>query len=232
MSALKRKDRMMVKRIVFWAAFLVSMTAVSAYAQVRAEVGVFAGWTFADGVSGDAFIAPDLNVYDRLDPKDSFGWGFDIGVFVTPQVELGFLYSNQPTTLEISGTNTVEIGDMSVTTYHGYFAYNFGEEDAFVRPYILGGFGATTFGDVEFTGVTGVLRTIGSETQYSSTWGAGVKVYPSPRVGVRIGARWTPTYIKSDAAGWWCDPYWGCYLVGDAQYSNLFELSGGVSFRF
>ena len=57
-------------------------------------------------------------------------------------------------------------------------------------------------------------------------------MYPSPNLGVRFGARWTPTYIKSDAAGWWCDPWWGCYVVGDAQYSNQFELSGGVAFRF
>ena len=30
----------------------------------------------------------------------------------------------------------------------------------------------------------------------------------------------------------WCDPYWGCYTVGDAQYSNQWELSGGVTLRF
>ena len=60
---------------------------------------------------------------------------------------------------------------------------------------------------------------------------AGVKFYPSPKVGVRFGARWTPDYIKSDAAGWWCDPFWGCYVVGDAQYANLLDLSGGVTFR-
>jgi hypothetical protein len=32
--------------------------------------------------------------------------------------------------------------------------------------------------------------------------------------------------------GWWCDPWWGCYVVGDAQYSNQFEIIGGISFRF
>jgi hypothetical protein len=43
---------------------------------------------------------------------------------------------------------------------------------------------------------------------------------------------WTPTYIKSDAEGWWCDPYWGCYTVGSAQYSNQFQLAGGITLRF
>ena len=48
----------------------------------------------------------------------------------------------------------------------------------------------------------------------------------------RIGLQWTPTYIKSDAVGWWCDPWFGCYLVGDPQYANQFEINGGVVFRF
>jgi hypothetical protein len=32
--------------------------------------------------------------------------------------------------------------------------------------------------------------------------------------------------------GWWCDPYWGCYLVGNSQYSNQFQFTGGVTVRF
>jgi hypothetical protein len=59
-----------------------------------------------------------------------------------------------------------------------------------------------------------------------------VKIYPTKVVGFRAEARWTPTYIKSDAAGWWCDPFWGCYVVGNAQYSNQIELSGGITLRF
>ena len=50
-------------------------------------------------------------------------------------------------------------------------------------------------------------------------------MYPGKNVGIRLEGRWTPTYIKSDATGWWCDPYWGCYVTGDAQYSNQFELA-------
>ena len=117
------------------------------------------GWTFADGVSGDARLAGDGNLYDRVDPKDSFGWGIDIGILAGPG-EVGFIYGNQPTTLEISGTNTREIGDISVNTYHGAFAYNFGGSDAKVVPYVLGGFGATSYGGVDFTRVNGQAATI------------------------------------------------------------------------
>jgi hypothetical protein len=59
-----------------------------------------------------------------------------------------------------------------------------------------------------------------------------VKLYPGRTVGIKLGARWTPTYIKSDSEGWWCDPYWGCYVVGNAQYSNQFEFGGGLTLRF
>jgi hypothetical protein len=44
--------------------------------------------------------------------------------------------------------------------------------------------------------------------------------------------QWTPTYIKSDAEGWWCDPWFGCYVVGSSQYSNQIEFTGGIAFRF
>ena len=59
-----------------------------------------------------------------------------------------------------------------------------------------------------------------------------MKIYGKGHVGGRVGVRWTPTYIKSDAAGYWCDPYWGCYVVGDAQYSNQFDINGGITLRF
>jgi len=222
----------MIKRIVLLV-FAVSIAATPAFAQApKAEVGVFLGWVYSDGVSGDNFRAGDGNIYNRVDPKDSFGWGLDIGVFVGPNAEVGFIYSNQPTTLQISGTSTKDVGDQSTHTYHGYFGYNWGEPDAPVRPYFMFGLGATSYSDVSFTTVAGVARTIPGVSRFSTTWGAGVKMYGKGHVGARVGLHWTPTYIKSDAAGYWCDPYWGCYLVGDAQYANQFTLNGGVTVRF
>ena len=171
-------------------------------------------------------------VFDRIDPKDSFKWGLGVGVLATDNAEVGFLFGQQMTTLQAGGTSTKDIGDMNVNTYHGYFGYNFGDADAKVRPYVMGGMGATNFSSVDFTRANGQPGSTASETQFSTTWGAGVKVYPSPNVGARFGLQWTPTYIKSDAAGWWCDPYWGCYLVGSAKYSNQWDLGGGITFRF
>jgi outer membrane protein W len=210
-----------------------TLVATPAAAQPRVEVGALVGWTLSDGVDGDPRLASDGNVYDEVNVADSVSFGLDLGVFVSENAQVGFLYGRQQSTLEVKGTQTVEVGDLPVSTYHGYFAYNFGEGDAPVRPYVMLGLGATTYGNVSYTGIGNVTRETGSETQFSGTVGAGVKIYPSPNVGVRFGARFTPTYIKSDAEGWWCDPYWGgCYLVSSAQYSNQFEFSGGLTFRF
>jgi len=146
-------------------------------------------------------------------------------------VEIGFLFDQQATTLEIGGTSTVEFGDVSIYNYHGYFAFNFGDYDAPARPYILVGLGATQYGSVSVN-LGGTQRSIDGDTRFSGSLAAGLKLFPGPRFGLRAEARWTPTYIKSDAVGWWCDPFWGCYVVGDSQYANQYELSGGIILRF
>jgi opacity protein-like surface antigen len=202
----------------------------AAWAQdARVEISGTAGWTFSDGVSGTPEDS-ELADYSRIDPKDAFSWGARIGFLATDNWEVGALFSLQSTTLELGGTSALEVGDLSIYNYHGYVAYNFGDADAPVRPYLLGGLGATQFGSLKTS--VGAQREIDGNTKFSTTWAAGLKLFPSPNFGIRLEARWTPTYIKSDAVGWWCDPYWGCYTVGDAQYANQYELGGGITLRF
>jgi hypothetical protein len=222
----------MLKRVIVTAGLFILSGVVPAFAQGRVEVSGFVGWSIADGVDSDPILAGDGNIYDTVEPDDSAVYGFTVGVLVGEGAEVGFRWAQQPTTLIISGTSEREVGDLSVNSYHGYFAYNFGEPDAPTRPFVLIGMGATNFGSVDFTGAGGVARTTGSETQFSTTWAAGVKIFPAPKFGVRLAVEWTPTYIKTDSAGWWCDPYWGCYLVGNAQYSSSFQFNGGVTVRF
>lgn len=202
-----------------------------AYAQdPRVEVGLTVGWMFADGVDGDPILTPQ-GTYDRIDPKDAFKWGANVGGLIGENAEVGFMFSQSPSKLVVGGTNEVEVGDMSVMNYHGYFAYNWGDVDSMIRPYLFGGLGATNFGSVDYS--TAVRTgTISGITKFSSTWGLGVKAYMNPKVGLKFGVQWTPTYIKSDEEGWWCDPWWGCYVVGDAKYANQWDLGGGVTFRF
>jgi opacity protein-like surface antigen len=209
-----------------------ALVASAAWAQEpRVEISGTVGYTFSDGVSGSA-VEIEGDEFTRIDPKDALSYGGRIGFLVTPNVEVGALFSLQSTKLELGGVRTAEIGDETIYNYHGYVAYNFGDAEATVRPYVLGGLGATQFGSVSVS-FAGRSAEIDGNTQFSTTWAAGLKMFPSPNFGIRLEARWTPTYIKSDAAGWWCDPWWGyCYVVGDAQYANQYELGGGITLRF
>ncbi len=222
----------MISRAAVLASFM-ALAASAAWAKdPRAEIGAMAGWTLSDGVTGNGILAGDGNLYNSIEPKDSFSYALDLGIFVNENLEIGGLFSQQKSKMIIGGTSEVDLGDWSVDNYHGIITYNFGDGDSRSRPYIFGGAGVTHYGSIGFTGITGQAREIGGQTQFSTTWGLGVKLYPGHGVGLKLGARWTPTYIKSDAAGWWCDPYWGCYVVGNAQYSNQFEFAGGLSIRF
>jgi hypothetical protein len=190
------------------------------------------GWTFADGVSASSSVtASDGNIYDRVDPADSMSWGFTLGVFLTRSLEVEFIFDRQRTTLEASGTRTVEVDSLDIGNYHGTLAYNFGREDSSVRPYFFGGVGATSYSPLSFVGTDGKAREIAGQSRFSTTFGGGVKVYKG-RIGARAEVRMTPTYIKSDATGWWCDPYWGCYVTSKSQYAGQIQMSGGVTVRF
>lgn len=221
------------KSACLMAIIVIVLTAANVSAQdPRAEISATAGWTFSNGVSSDSSVTvPNVGTFNSIEPENAFSWGLRVGFFAGENSEVGFLFNQQPTKIDLRGTSTVVVGDMKINNYHGYYAYNFGEADAEVRPYILFGLGATHYSDMAAT-VGGTSQDITGETRFSGTGAFGVKVYPDENVGIRFEARWTPTYITSTAAGWWCDPYWGCYTVGNAHYAHQFELAAGISFRF
>jgi hypothetical protein len=206
--------------------------ATSAFAQShKFEISAFGGWIFSDGVSGQTIIAGNGKAYNRVDPKDSGSFGISFGAHVSHNTEIGFMYGNQFSNLVLGGPNTLDLGGMNVMTYHGYGAVNFGHEDSKLRPFVFGGIGASHFGSLT-TNATGATRHLSGETQFSTRFGGGLKYFAAPNVGLRVAVTWVPAYIKSDAAGWWCDPFYGgCYIVGSPQYANQFEFSGGVTFR-
>jgi hypothetical protein len=223
----------MIGRMTALAAVSALVLSTPAWAQEhRIEVSGLAGYTLSDGVSANGSIrGGDGNIYNRLDPKDSFSWGFTLGYHFNEEWELEFLYDQQQSTLTAGGTTTRDIGDFKVKNYHGVFSYNFGMGDSAVHPFLFLGAGATSYPGVNFT-VAGRSGQTQGNSKFSGTFGLGIKAYPGHNVGFRAQARWTPTYIKSDSEGWWCDPYWGCYVVGDAQYSNQFAFQGGITLRF
>ena len=167
----------------------VALAASATYAQdPRVEIGVVAGWTFSDGVTTDSPVqGGDGVLYNSIEPDDAFSYSLNVGFFVNPNFEIGGLFSQQKSKMLIGGVAVRELGDWSVNNYHGYFAYNTGDFDSKARFYILGGLGATQYGGLSFTAVNGSTREIGGETLFSTTWGAGVKLYPGKNVGPQAG---------------------------------------------
>ena len=222
----------MIRRVLITAAL---MGAVAAPAQAQKfEVSVTGGYSTASGITSSSSITvPGTGTFNKIEVSGGPTFGLSFGYVMESGGEVGFLWGRQMSQLGVSGTTSLDIGDgMNIDNYHGYFAYNF-LPDSSVKPYLLIGFGATDYGSVSFTRSTGENSTVSGPTRFSTTWGAGVKAFTSGgKVGFRGGVRWTPTYITSEASGWWCDPWWGCYLVGDSKYSHQFEFAGGVIFRF
>jgi opacity protein-like surface antigen len=208
---------------------IAALAASTASAQYRAEISGFAGYTFADGVTFPGVEVPETGqIFNTIEPTNAFSWGAELSFFITENAQAGAVFDRHQSSLRVLGpASRLEVADMNVDNYHAVFTYNFGDDYASARPYVQGGIGATRYSSFSVED-----REIDGETRFSTTWGAGIKIYPADVFGVRLGVRWTPTYIRSDPAGWWCDPFWGCYVASNAQFSNQFEFSGGLSLRF
>ena len=163
----------MVRKTIIGALMLVALGS-TAWAQTpKVEFTGLIGYTIADGVSGDPYKAGNGQTYDRVDPEDSIMYGFSLGFFLSPSAEIGFMWRRQPTELTVSGTSSAKLSDINIDGYHGYGAYYFGDPEAKVRPYIMGGIGATRYGDVAWTQTGGVQKSVSGNTQFSTTWGGG-----------------------------------------------------------
>jgi hypothetical protein len=221
---------MTVRRFVA-ALALLAISAVPARAQ-RIEASIEAGYTFSEGIKASDPVVINGVLYDELAVTSGASWGFTFGVFVTPAVEIEFLYNRQLSEFQAEGPITeLKLSDVNVDNYHFNFVYNWGEGGRII-PFAFGGLGMTRYDPGERSAEIPGDRQIDGETRFSSTWGGGIKMYAGS-VGLRVTGRWTPTYIKSETEGIWCDPWYGvCWAVADLDYSQQFEFAGGITFRF
>jgi len=174
-----------------------------------------------------------LEGIDEVHPADGLAYGGAINYWVNGQIQVGFQLGIQDSGLEVNGTSGGEVTGMSVYNYHGIATYNWGTSNSQFRPFFVFGLGATQYSPDDLPS-----HEFDGEVQFSGTLGGGVKTYLNERVGLSFTGRWTPTYIKSDTEGMYCSPYWnpwypgGCVPISDPDYSNQFELNGGIILRF
>jgi len=216
-------------------AVLVLMFALSPLAlaqDYKLELTGFFGYTLSEGINfGPDFISGD-RLIDKITPKSGPTWGFQADFLAGEMNGFGFQFSEQWSKMELSAADgqKVEITDMSVRNYHGMFTFNFGHPDAPLRPFLFVGLGMTQFSPNDIQGAS-----VDSFSKFSTTGGGGVKLFQNKHLGVRLAARWTPTYIRSDAGGFFCSPYWiggVCWVISEPNYSHAVEFSGGLLLRF
>jgi opacity protein-like surface antigen len=197
----------------------------------KIELIPFIGYTFSEGVNVEPVDIGNGETVDRLTPASALSYGGEFDLLLGANLYVGFNFSQQDSSLEarVEGAGKRTYTDIAVRNYHGILGYNFGDSDETIRPFFFGGLGATQYSPSDIQG-----QSVNGSTRFSTTWGGGVKYYMSDNVGVRFTGRWTPTYINSEASGIWCSPWWpwDCWVVGNANYSNQFELSGGLAVRF
>jgi hypothetical protein len=210
-----------------------ALTAAPVAAQV--EVSIEAGYSGSEGINASENKVLLGQQYKSLDLTSGSSFGFTVGGFLTDNWELEFLWHRQFSTMEASNpAPSKTLANQNIDNYHGDLVYNWGARESKLRPFLLAGLGATHYvpGDYDSSLPLSVTSTkIGGFTKFSPTWGGGVKAYPNPHIGLKGTVRWTPTYIKSDAAGIWCDAI-SCWVLGDPDYANQLEFSGGITFRF
>lgn len=206
-----------------------SLAVAPAYGQ-GFEFTPYIGWTWSEGVETNGQEIGGVT-FDKITPVSGANWGMQFDVLFGEHGAIGFNFADQASKLEASvrGSGKEEFTDMRVRNYHAVFTYNMGDSDASARGYFFGGIGATQYSPSDIMGTS-----VDGATKFSTTWGGGIKAYFNDNFGFRAGARWTPTYIKSDPGGLWCSPYWpgACWILADDKYSHQFEVSAGLIVRF
>jgi opacity protein-like surface antigen len=186
------------------------LAAAPAFAQ-RTEVALLGGYTTSGNIDKKAVGIEDLEV------EASFTWGVEAGHFFSDHVGAEVAWAQQQSALVI-GTDAgrADLFDMKLGLLQGSFVYRFGAPTARLEPFVLAGLGAT------FLSAEGLE----SETKFSWALGAGIKWFPSRRVGARVQVRYSPTLLN-DSSSDVCDPFGFCQGT-----LHQFELMGGLVLRF
>ena len=213
----------MSKKVVFLSLCLLMVGAADLMAQ-KVEVQPFIGYRFSNSVDVDD-LTHDSLIFNQIKIADGMAYGVSVGYFLTPNVEAEVAWSSQSSDLRAITIADVEYGagDMTVHNFHGNILYHFGDADATIRPYILGGLGATVYSP-DASAAEG-------KTKFSTNWGGGVKINAGKHFGVRLQGRWIPTYVGSEDYIVY-DPYWGYWVLSDAKYQHQFEVTAGLNLRF
>jgi len=190
---------------------MMSIARVSASAQSW-EMSGFGGYTPSVALDRHAEEFTDLNI------RGGFTFGLQAARFLTPRWGVEVVFSRQASALEgITPDGPAELYGISLAQLHGNLVYQFGNNDARLRPFVFGGAGATFFDAFD----------LDSATKTSFGLGGGVKYFPWKTIGVRGQLAYKPIMLNDDPDSDLCEPFGFCQ-----DWLRPIELGVGVTIRF
>jgi hypothetical protein len=211
-------------RILGIAAAVSVCAASSLFGQLRQ--GTFEIEPFAGYLWGGTFDRGTTAIFDHdVDVEDHFTFGGRVGYNITSLFEVEAMYQRTETNFVtgsdggpvFGGGGDVRLGRLNIDYWMGYATFNFGHGRAV--PYFSIGMGAAHLNP----DVPGVVAQ--SDTRYTTSAAAGVKVFFTPHFGMRFDGRYFGTLLDHD------HNHDHCCSNGSDWLSNG-SATGGLLFAF
>ena len=201
------------------------LVSTAAWAQ-RFELTPFVGYRTSGSFDGT------YQDFTNFKVNGGMAFGLTFGYMVSPNILVEAMMSRLNSSLSAHGLEIVDTNlfDLTTDVYHLNFLFYFGNAEAKARPFILLGLGLLS-ANPKPAEIEGESFDAPAKTRFSWSLGAGLEAMFNRNVGVRVTAKWLPTYINSESAiwiDWWGNPW----IVPVSNYMNQGEFTGGLVFRF
>jgi len=167
----------------------------------------------------------DDDTGEEFDLDDSSAFGLILNIRAKPEGQWEILYARQSTELDtpstLAGTSSIDL-DVEYLQIGGTYLYDGNR----VQPFIAVTLGVTHF-DPQFADLD-------SENYFSASFGGGIKLNPTARIGVRIEGRVYSTFLENDS-NIFCSSVFGvgqCLIEASGTTFNQWEARAGLVFRF
>ena len=198
------------------------VTAPPTWAQRGIEVTPFVGGQINTGLN----LSTPL--FNNLTVKNALNYGVIASYSIRSPFSVEFMWNHsQADTLAqpVGGGPNQKLFVLTTNQYLVDFLVHFKDPESRLRPFVLFGAGPANLAPDR--------SQVNSTTRFAWVFGGGAKYTVSKHLGLRLQAKWSPTYINTTVQGVWCDPFWGgCWARTDTVFLNEFDFTGGLTFRF
>jgi hypothetical protein len=177
------------------------------------EVAPFGGYRFG----GDFF---ELITEQPVDLDGALALGGVLDVPLSKDFQLEGLFTHQHAHVRVPAkpSRPATLSRISVDHWQGGGLREFGRRRA--RPFLTGTLGLTRY-----------AAEADSEIRFTLGAGGGMKLFPTPHVGLRLDGRVFATFVDADATVIACSPG-ACFIATHADVVWQAEFTAGVVIRF